>query len=127
MRAYLLMLIATAGGIFYSELAQSDNFPFGECRTGYWSSSRNLDDRRDITKGTCLINWRSELAEQTQLVLGARAGINDNAKADGYSGRLREGYIETGTDSWTWRIGRQIIAWGRSDRVNPTDNLSPRT
>jgi len=126
MRACLLMLIATAGGIFYSELAQSDNFPFGECRTGYWSSSRNLDDRRDITKGTCLINWRSELAEQTQLVLGARAGINDNAKADGYSGRLREGYIETGTDSWTWRIGRQIIAWGRSDRVNPTDNLSPR-
>ncbi|MHA6574345.1 hypothetical protein [Pseudomonas yamanorum] len=126
MRAYLLTLTAVAGGFSYSELAQSENLPFGECRTGYWSSSRNLDDRRDVTKGTCLINWRSDLAEQTRLVLGARIGIDDSAKADDYSGRLREGYIETGTGEWTWRVGRQIIAWGRSDRVNPTDNLSPR-
>lgn len=126
MRAHLLMLIATAGGLSLSDPARSDNLPFGECRTGYWSSSRNLDDRQDIAKGTCLINWRSDLGEQARLVLGARAGVNDSHKAHGYSGRLREGYVEAGTGAWTWRVGRQIIAWGRSDRINPTDNLSPR-
>lgn len=126
MRAYWLAFTAAVGSFTYSELAHSENLPFGECRTGFWSSTRDLDDRRDVTKGTCLINWRSDLAEQARLVLGVRVGIDDSAEADGYSGRLREGYIEAGSGAWVWRVGRQILAWGRSDRLNPTDNLSPR-
>lgn len=125
MRAYLPGLLATAMAAF-SGVAYAQALPYGECRGGYWSSSRNLDDRRDFTKGTCLVNWNVDLAEQLRLVLAGRAGINDSARADGYSGRLREGYVETGNDVWRWRLGRQIIAWGRSDRINPTDYLSPR-
>lgn len=124
MRAQLLILFAAVGA--FSEFARSQSLPFGECRTGYWSSNRNLDDHDDIAKGTCLINWNLDLAEQTRLVLAARAGIDDSGQADGYSGRLRDGYIETGNDAWRWRVGRQVIAWGRSDRINPTDYLSPR-
>lgn len=126
MRAHLLVLIATAGAAAFSQPGRAQDLPFGECRAGYWSSNRNLDDRRDIAKGTCLVNWNLDLAEQARLVLAARAGIDDSAKADGYSGRLREGYVEAGNDGWRWRVGRQIIAWGRSDRINPTDYLSPR-
>ncbi len=123
MRNHLLLLLA---GIVLGEAARAGDLPYGECRSGYWSSDRNLDDRGDIAKGTCLVNWNLELAEQTRLVLAARGGINDSARADGYSGRLREGYLETGNDAWRWRVGRQIIAWGRSDRINPTDYLAPR-
>ncbi len=123
MRAHLLVLFASLGAALD---AVAEALPYGECRTGYWSSSRNLDDRGDIAKGTCLVNWNLDLAEQLRLVLAGRAGVDDSAKADGYSGRLREGYLETGNDAWRWRVGRQIIAWGRSDRINPTDYLSPR-
>ena len=39
---------------------------------------------------------------------------------------MREVYVETRKGDFDFRVGRQIIAWGRTDRLNPTDNLTPR-
>jgi hypothetical protein len=39
---------------------------------------------------------------------------------------LRQGWVEFARGPVQARAGRQIIAWGRADRLNPTDNLSPR-
>ena len=39
---------------------------------------------------------------------------------------LREAYINTYVGPLDVRFGHQIIAWGRADGVNPTDNLTPR-
>lgn len=41
-------------------------------------------------------------------------------------GELREGYFDFSTENFDIRAGRQIIAWGRTDAVNPTDNLVMR-
>ena len=40
--------------------------------------------------------------------------------------RLREAYVEGRHGNWDFRVGKQIIAWGRTDRLNPTDVLTPR-
>ncbi len=40
--------------------------------------------------------------------------------------RLREGYGEYSSESFIIREGRQIISWGKSDGINPTDYFSAR-
>jgi hypothetical protein len=39
---------------------------------------------------------------------------------------LREAYVDTYLGNWDLRFGHQIIAWGRADGFNPTDNLTPK-
>ncbi len=107
----------------------AQSMPFGECRAGYWSSNRNLDDSVGGGAATCFVNWRPVLAEGVRLGVNARAGLRNAANANDNTvnaARLREGFLEIESDRFTWRVGRQIIAWGRADRINPTDNLSPR-
>jgi hypothetical protein len=113
--------------------------PFGECRIGVWSGTRNLDDDGARLKATCLAQWRLPLNESFRANLSARAGVADapNRAADSIENstalrasntttRLREGYLEFEQGLVRARAGRQIITWGRADRINPTDNLSPR-
>lgn len=38
---------------------------------------------------------------------------------------LREAYLEYAAESWDFRIGRQIIIWGKADGVQITDVISP--
>ncbi len=39
---------------------------------------------------------------------------------------LREAYINTYLGRFDFRIGQQIVVWGRADGFNPTDNISPK-
>ena len=39
---------------------------------------------------------------------------------------LREAYVAYAHQGWEFRVGRQIIPWGKSDAVNPTDFLSAK-
>lgn len=38
---------------------------------------------------------------------------------------LREAYMEYASESWDFRIGRQIIVWGKADGIQITDIISP--
>jgi hypothetical protein len=100
--------------------------PFGECRAGYWSSNRNLDDKEDMEKATCFASWRPALNGAIRLGMNVRVGFRDAGRGDSTDVRLREGFVEVESGDYTWRVGRQIIAWGRADRINPTDSLSQR-
>ena len=39
---------------------------------------------------------------------------------------LREAYINTYVGKFDFRIGHQIVVWGRADGFNPTDNITPK-
>lgn len=39
---------------------------------------------------------------------------------------LREAYVNYYPSIWDIRLGHQIIAWGRADGINPTDNVTPK-
>jgi hypothetical protein len=107
-------------------LAFAQARPFGECRTGYWSSNRNLDAQNGTASATCFVQWKPSVSDGLRFAFNARTGWQDSGSSSRESARLRDGYIEFESGPWTGRLGRQIIAWGRSDRVNPTDYLSPR-
>ncbi|WP_028997638.1 DUF1302 family protein [Azohydromonas australica] len=100
--------------------------PTGECRAGYWSSNRNLDERDGNGLLACGLSWRQPVAQGLRTVFSGRAGQNLSGDARAFDSRLREGYVEWESGDWSLRVGRQVLAWGRADRINPTDNLSPR-
>jgi len=39
---------------------------------------------------------------------------------------LREAYIDSYAGRFDFRVGNQIVAWGRADGLNPTDNITPK-
>jgi len=39
---------------------------------------------------------------------------------------LREAYVTTYAGRFDFRIGHQIVVWGRADGLNPTDNITPK-
>ncbi|WP_322095823.1 DUF1302 family protein [Peristeroidobacter agariperforans] len=100
-------------------------------RASTWSSSRALDDESLLAP---LQVWlRADQSVPTETVtlrfytegwaeLEAR-GAHDDSHWDG---RVREAYGQLSTDTLEIRAGIQIIAWGRADAINPTDNLAPR-
>ncbi|MGB2908237.1 MAG: DUF1302 family protein [Candidatus Aminicenantaceae bacterium] len=39
---------------------------------------------------------------------------------------LREAYVDAYAGRFDFRVGHQIVVWGRADGLNPTDNITPR-
>lgn len=98
----------------------------GSVRTGYWSSSQNLDDRRNLPVGALWLKTVPRFSDDLTLV--AEGWLMNDAAIAGANrqGRLREAYLKASVGDVDLRIGKQLIVWGRADRLNPTDNLTPR-
>jgi hypothetical protein len=100
--------------------------PYGECAVSHWSSTRNLDDQRGVPSALCTVNWKPRLGANAAMGWNLRAGWHDAMGAGTAASRMREAYLDIDRGDLSLRVGRQIIAWGRADRINPTDSLSPR-
>lgn len=91
-------------------------------RAGVWSHDRNLNDETVVP----VIGMRARIAPRA----GALDGFAEGYLQTDRTGRLRRDLV----DAWArlsvgpleLRVGRQIIVWGRADRLNPTDNISGR-
>jgi hypothetical protein len=95
-------------------------------RGGYWSSSRRLDDEGGLGSSSVWLRAAPRLGPHVALAADGWVGadtLDEGSRADG---RLREAYAHLAVGRLDLRAGKQIIAWGRADRINPTDNLSPR-
>lgn len=104
--------------------------PTGSLRGSYWSMVHNASGADDIGNADLWLKVTPHLTEDTTLVAEGwsrasttPANISNPNKT---TGRLREGYLNTSYGAADFRIGKQIIVWGRADQLNPTDNLSPR-
>lgn len=100
--------------------------PYGECALGYWSSNRNLDDVKDVANSFCILNWKPKLSTGASLGFNARLDWQYQPSSVNTRHRMREAYLDVEEGAFSMRLGRQILAWGRADRINPTDSLSPR-
>ncbi|RFC35204.1 MAG: hypothetical protein DID90_2727554592 [Candidatus Nitrotoga sp. LAW] len=98
----------------------------GSVRAGYFSSSRKLDGKNDLGTGSVWLKGTQNIGEDITLVAQGWIRNDDIFGANGDSKKLQEGYIKFSSGNVDYRIGRQIIVWGRADRLNPTDNLTPR-
>jgi hypothetical protein len=96
----------------------------GTFRAGYWSSTRELDSERHLGAGMLWLKTSRRLSSHVSVLAEgwtALRGPLDNGEA---GSELREGFVDLRFGQLDVRAGRQIIAWGRADGINPTDNLS---
>lgn len=98
----------------------------GEATVGVWSSSRLLDERR----GLALARLRASLDWQPQEWLAVVAeGWATTAPEHDTDTRatagLREAYVQARTLPCQPAFGQRFVAWGKTDAINPTDQLSP--
>jgi len=98
----------------------------GSLRGSYWSSSRSLNNNDNLGVASAWLRGRSQLAPGVSLVADAWLMNDELFQAGATSALLREGYLDLTFGSLDLRVGQQIIAWGRADRINPTDNLTSR-
>ena len=98
----------------------------GSLRGSYWSSSRELDDRQHFFGSALWLKAAPRLGERLSILAEGWVRNEELFHEGATDGELREAYLETGWGPLDLRVGKQIVAWGRADRINPTDNLSPR-
>ena len=104
----------------------------GSLRTGYWQSDRTLSDETGVSTASVWLRAEPDLSDNSWMVFDGRLGKNsyqpDNNTYNWYKNNesdLREAYLELRTQNIDFKLGKQIITWGRADKINPTDNLSP--
>lgn len=95
-------------------------------QTGVWSSSRDLDDETGLTPVLAQARVRWKAYDTTRAVVEVQAWNRDFG-AGPAALRVREGYVEYEGETVDLRAGRQVIAWGRGDRLNPTDFFGARS
>ena len=101
-------------------------------RGAVWSGDRFLSDRDNISTLDIWGKIDIDLEGKGQIVGQAFAQtiVSPELTADvadeQNNARVRELYWKAVGEAWSLRIGRQLIALGRADGLNPTDNLSPK-
>lgn len=95
-------------------------------RLGYWRSSRTVDGRENLAPATLWLRERHTFDAGPSVVAEGWLESVDLSRASNPETELREFYLRDEIGGFDIRIGRQIVAWGRADRINPTDNLTSR-
>lgn len=95
----------------------------GSVRAGYWSSTRNLDQEDHLGAGMIWVKSTRRVSPRFSFLIEGWTALHGPGDGDA-TGELREAFVDLRFGSLDIRAGRQIIAWGRADGINPTDNLT---
>jgi hypothetical protein len=98
----------------------------GSLRSDYFQESKEFDGRTNLYGATAQIKLLPTLGQAVDGKVEGRLIDPDIPGQTGAQGTLLEGYMTVHFADAACRVGKQIIAWGRADGVNPTDNLTPR-
>lgn len=98
----------------------------GTLRADYFQSTQTLDDRADFVGATAQIKALPVITADVDGKVDLRVTDPALGRGDHLRVLLLEGYATVHFDRADLQIGKQIIAWGRADGINPTDNVSPR-
>lgn len=97
----------------------------GAIRSQYFRSSKALDERTDLV-GLGVLLQGSARFDGALAKFDARIGdASLAASGEGYA-ELIQATVRWQQRQWDWRVGKQVVAWGRADGINPTDVLTPR-
>jgi hypothetical protein len=100
--------------------------PRATLRSSAWSSTRTMDGRGARTESVLWLDAAPRLTPTLELRGAGWFGAGSALEPSDVEASLRELYVHAEVGPADLRLGKQIIAWGRTDALNPTDNLSPR-
>lgn len=96
----------------------------GSVRAAYWSENKGFDAKQNFSANSAWLTLKPKEMAGFQLYAESYVTNDDSTRSKFTEGVLREAYVERSLGDFDFRIGRQIIVWGRADKVNPTDNLT---
>lgn len=96
----------------------------GTLKTSYWSGDRNLTDNQDIGLVGLWAKARLNTDNAGQII--GEAWVQSDSNNDQEKALVRELFWRLDGESWRISLGKQLLAWGRADGINPTDNLTPK-
>src|SRR6188768_2752056 len=131
--AWLLMVVgwvamaaAEPNSVGFAERPHLTLNPTGFVRFNYFQSSKELDDRTDFFGATAQLKILPVLGALVDGKVEVRVTNLEPTEGGSTSGTMLEAFATIHFAKADLRLGRQIVAWGRADGINPTDNLSPR-
>ena len=95
-------------------------------RASAWSRSRLLDSDTGVNSASAWFLGKATLGAGGKAVIDAWARSDSRFDSRAGASDVREAYVAGSRGEWDFAAGRQIIAWGRADSVNPTDVLTAR-
>jgi hypothetical protein len=100
----------------------------GSVRGAYWSSDRELSDREHYAAGSLWLKTSGRSGDRFAYLAEGWMAWSGNTPGGRWrdAAEVREAYVEDRLGDVDIRVGRQVIAWGRADGINPTDRLSPK-
>ena len=91
--------------------------------SGYYASGdRKIDDRHSLFGTNDALQIKLKPNPKFTMYIDGRY-FSNNPNLDN---NVREAYINWDLDRFSLRAGKQVIAWGRADKFNPTDVITPR-
>jgi hypothetical protein len=98
----------------------------GSLRGALWSSNRRFDDDHAVGVAGLWAKFDRKIRPGLGVFAEGYLTAENIFDHSQNTNRLREAYVDARWGQWDFRLGKQIVAWGRADRLNPTDNLTPR-
>ncbi|MGZ8356706.1 MAG: hypothetical protein ACXWVF_08835 [Telluria sp.] len=116
------LLLAASSGAAAQEAVQLN----AALALGAWSSNRVLDERSGVFASSLALSGGVDVSEQVRLKVDGSVYRFGQVAGDSTRTALREAFVQWYGEETEVRLGPQVIAWGRADRINPTDNLTAR-
>lgn len=137
MKRVLAALALAASSLAHAEEASSPLSALaltGRVFTDVYAPAKDLDTSSyRQASASVWLQGDPQLGEHgsARFILTGDAIENDTPSALGGSSRqfrlgLREGYFGYAKNGWEFRFGKQILPWGKSDAINPTDLLGAK-
>src|SRR5688572_6715104 len=96
----------------------------GSVRGGYWSSTRNLDREHPLGAAMTWLEGTATLGAGVTAFAEGWGALRGPAEDADTMIEMREAFVDAAIRGLDLRVGRQIVAWGRADGVNPTGSLA---
>ena len=98
----------------------------GELSAGVWTSNRLLDNRGSlgVVRARAALDWQLEdgLAVVAEAWVASGPETMDGRRS---AAGLREAYLQARTLPCQPALGQRVVAWGKTDAITPTDQISP--
>lgn len=98
--------------------------PGGSIRLGIFENERYIGSKPETYGSSLWLNAKTKRIFNVSFTLDGYVQSVGPPNAQRSSGDMRELYSSGSLHSLDLKVGRQIIVWGRADKVNPTDSLS---
>jgi hypothetical protein len=98
----------------------------GSLRLSSFERDRSFSSDRGYTVGSAWLQSRPAEVWGFRSYLDGRLQGQNLQRHHTTTGDLREAYFERSIEAFDFKVGRQIIVWGKADKINPTDVLTTR-